>query len=173
MINMPTSISFKTAMGAFALLAVVLFLIGAVLIYANLRGIGIESGYPVDPPPFVTDPYPPAWFPDGDRIAFSHAGSVYVVDSSDWSLQLIHGNDKEPTGDDVIGLSYGPSVSPDGARIAYAAYERYGWWLGRSEGWEIVTARPDGSDQRRLTEERQIRNRQPRLVTRRYSYFLP
>ncbi len=123
----------------------------------------INLSYREDPgvpplPRFVTDPYPPAWFPDGDRIAFSHAGSIYVIDSSGW--QLIHGNGKEPTGDDYIGLSYGPSVSPDGSRIAYAAYERYGWWLFRSEGWEIVTARPDGSDQRRLTKNK-IRNLSP------------
>lgn len=117
----------------------------------------INLGYREDPgvpplPRLVTDPYPPQWFPDGDRIAFSHAGSIYVVDSSDWGLQLTDGNGKQRTGDDLIGLSFGPSVSPHGSRIAYAAYERAGPWWNRSESWEIVTARPDGSDRLRLTE---------------------
>ena len=82
--------------------------------------------------------HPPQWFPDGERIAFSHEGAVYVVDSAGSHLQLVDGGDGE------LDLAYGPSVSPDGSRIAYAAYE---------ESWEIVTARPDGSDWLRLTED--------------------
>ena len=147
-------------LGVFSI-AVHLLLILWAIAFINLSFRHTED-YPPPLPTFVTDSYPPAWFPDGDRIAFSHAGSIYVVDSSGWGLQLIHGSGKEPTRDDLIGLSYGPSVSPDGSRIAYAAYERYGWWLGlgRSEGWEIVTTRPDGSDQRRLTKNK-IRNVRP------------
>ena len=90
--------------------------------------------------------HPPQWFPDGDRIAFSHEGAVYVVDSTGSRLQLVDGGDGE------LDLAHGPSVSPDGSRIAYTSYERYGWWWDRSESWEIVTTKPDGSDRRRLTE---------------------
>ncbi len=95
---------------------------------------------------------PPQWFPDGDRIAFSRDSAVYVVDSAGSHLQLVDGGG----GDGELDLARSPSVSPDGSRVAYAAYERYGWWWDRSESWEIVTARPDGSDKRRLTEDDRI-----------------
>ena len=81
----------------------------------------------------------PRWFPDGDRIAFSHTGGVYVVDSDGSRVQLVHGDARE------WEFAYGPSVSPDGSLLAYSAYSESG-------GWEIVTAKPDGSNQRRLTD---------------------
>ena len=74
-------------------------------------------------------------------IAFSHLGAVYVVDSGGSHLQLV---DRE---------AYTPRVSPDGSRIAYSAYKESGWlpW-NHVESWEIMTANPDGSDHRKLTE---------------------
>ena len=146
---MSTGISFKTAIGIFILLAVVLFLIGAVFFYAMLylRGINIEPGETGDfIPPYVEYPHPPAWFPDGGRLAFSHAGGVYVIDSAGSHLQLVDGG-----GDDgEFDLANSPSVSPDGSRIAYAARFGAREMVG---AWEIVTAKPDGSDKRRLTED--------------------
>ena len=79
----------------------------------------------------------PGWFPEGDRIVFSHRGGVYVIDSAGSRLERIDGGGKK------FDLSYGPSVSPDGSRIAYADYKQQ---------WEIVTTRPDGSDERRVTD---------------------
>ena len=95
----------------------------------------------------ASEPLAPQWFPGGDRIAFSHKGHVYVVDSAGSHLQLVDGGGSE------LDLAYDPGVSPDGSRIAYSAYERSGWFpLNKSESWEIVTAKPDGSDRHLLTE---------------------
>ncbi|MCE2404448.1 MAG: PD40 domain-containing protein [Dehalococcoidia bacterium] len=87
----------------------------------------------------------PRWFPDGDRIAFSHIGGVYVVDSDGSRVQLVHGGALVRGGAREQEFAYGPSVSPDGSLLAYSAYSE-------SDGWEIVTAKPDGSNQRRLTD---------------------
>ncbi len=102
----------------------------------------------------------PVWFPDGNRIAFSQSGRLYVVDSDGLHLQWIDGSG---VGLDIVAA---PSVSSDGSRIGYAAY-----FQGReintedgdivttkeepgtdTESWEIVTAKPDGSDKIRLTQ---------------------
>ena len=79
----------------------------------------------------------PQWFPGGDRIVFNDRGAVYVIDST--GSQLIKVGGSTGTHQDT---AFAPSVSPDGSRIAYAHY---------TENWEIMTANPDGSDQRRLT----------------------
>ena len=148
-ITMSKSISFKIAVGIFALLWVIF--LGVVFVYAMLsvNGINIEPGETGDfIPPYVKYPHPPAWFPDGSRLAFGHAGGVYVVDSAGSHLQLVDGGGE-------FDLANAPSVSPDGSRIAYAAYERDGGSGDRWEivtAWEIVTTKPDGSDKRRLTE---------------------
>ena len=144
---MSTGMSFKTAIGIFVLLGVVLFLIGAVFFYAMLylRGIGIESGYPTDSPLEEVRrwrSHPPQWFPDGGRIAFSHEGAVYVVDSAGSHLKLVDGGGDGNGGG--FNAAYGLSLSPDGSQIAYSAYKK--------SSWEIYVAESDGSDQFRLTE---------------------
>lgn len=65
-----------------------------------------------------------------------------MVDSSGLNLKLIDGGGPE------FELAFGPSVSPDGSRIAYAAYTESGWfpWNEGTDTWDIVTAKPDGSD---------------------------
>ena len=86
----------------------------------------------------------PQWFPDGSHIASSISGAVYVIDSAGSHLELIDGSG------DGRDLAFAPSISPDGSRIAYAAYyEEPGTG---SLNWEILTANPDGSDKTRLTE---------------------
>ena len=130
---------FKIAVGVFAVLGVVFA--GIVVFYVMVyRGImSIEPGEPGDlHSEFIVD-HPPQWTPDGNHIAFSHGGAVYVVDSAGSRLQLVDGDGS------VDNSATSPSVSPDGSRIAYSAYKQSG-------SWEIMTARPDGSDQHSLTE---------------------
>ena len=79
----------------------------------------------------------PQWFPGGDRIVFNDRGAVYVIDSTGSQLVKVGGST-----DTHQDTAFAPSVSPDGSRIAYAHY---------TDNWEIMTANPDGSDQRRLT----------------------
>ena len=112
-------------------------LVGLIFIFLPWEGDGSH-----DEEPGVFGPVAPQWFPDGDRIAFSHRRFAYVVDSVGSHLLLID-----------EGSAYAPNVSPDGSRIAYAAYEKSGRFpWNKSESWEIVVAKPDGSDRRLLTE---------------------
>ena len=96
------------------------------------------------------EPRTPQWFPDGERIAFSYKGGVYVVDSAGSELQLIDGGG---SGSD-LDIAYAPSVSPDGTRIAYFAYTqpKGGLFGDNDEGWDTFTANPDGTDKRKLTD---------------------
>ena len=111
----------------------------------------------------ASEPRPPQWFPDGSLIAFSHRGSVYVIDSSGSNLNLVHGTGRDPVDYEINGLAYGPNVSTDGARIAYSAYYgRSGWFLwDKPESWEIVAAKPNGFDKRRLTVNPEARDINP------------
>ena len=98
----------------------------------------------------------PQWFPDGSQIVFSHKGSIFLIDASGSHLQVVHGSGKEPVAYNVIDLAYAPSVAPDGSRIAYSAYTESGWFLWKSESWEIITSKPDGSDKRQLTKNENL-----------------
>ena len=89
-------------------------------------------------------PRAPQWFSDGNHIAVSISGAVYVIDSAGSRLELIDGSG------DGRDLAFAPSISPDSSRIAYAAYyEEPGTG---SRNWEIVTANPDGSAKLKLTD---------------------
>ena len=98
---------------------------------------------------------PPQWFPGGDNIAFSYAGRVYVIDSAGSLLQLVHGRDMRGPYD-VVDLAYAPNVSPNGSRIAYAAKRESGWLWWRTDSWEIMTVKPDGSDKQQLTKNNRL-----------------
>ena len=145
--------AFRVSVRMLAILGVLSIFVHLFFLASYCAAVNIEPGDPggFDPVRYArsvaSEPRTPQWFPEGDRIAFSHAGGVYVIDSTGTHLELIDG------GGDELDLAFAPSVSPDGSRIAYTAYERHGWipW-NRSESWEIVTAKPDGSDRRLLTE---------------------
>jgi len=89
---------------------------------------------------------PPQWFSDGDRIAFSHGGGVYVIDTAGSDLKLIDG------GGSGLDLAYAPKISPDESRITYVAYRQ----STDSESWEIMTTKLDGSDKQQLTENNRM-----------------
>ena len=104
--------------------------------------------------------YPrPEWSPNGEVLIFEHDGIAYSIDPEGFNLQVIH--KEEPDADFDYSLS--PGFSPDGARVVYSAFRNKGkrtlnpWDEEVDYGWEIMTANPDGSEQRRLTESEYLR----------------
>ena len=94
---------------------------------------------------------PPSWSPDGSLIAFGFAGGVYTVKLDGSGLSLLAGGGGRANIDHRDRAS-SPSISPDGTRIAYAAFKHDGWLPWDTDyGWDIVTSALDGSDRRRLT----------------------
>ncbi len=118
------------------LLVLTFFLAGAFVLAACEPGDG-PYGERARVQAMAWDHRAPQWFPGGDRIVFNDSGAVYVIDFT--GSQLIRVGGSTRTHQDT---AFAPSVSPDGSRIAYAHY---------TDNWEIMTANPDGSDQRRLT----------------------
>ena len=92
----------------------------------------------------------PRWSRDGRLIGFSHGQMVYVVEPDGSGLRRVAGNRAKEFED----AAQSPSISPDGTRMAYAAYKHDRWWLPEIEDyqWDIVTSRLDGSGRRRLTK---------------------
>ena len=129
MLSMATIKKVAQYLVVLVVVSVVLFLL--LLAYANawpdenLTGVP-EPVYDLQ----LWGDHPPQWFPDGGRMAFSHEGAVYVVDPAGSHLQLVDGGDGE------LDLAHGPSLSPDGSRIAYVAYEESGWlsWYAPESG---------------------------------------
>ena len=147
------SVAFRVPVRALAWLGVFSILVHLIVLASVCSAMGLERGYGEGQDAeyrrtLASEPRAPQWFPDGAHIAFSHAGAVYVIDSAGSRLLLVDG------GGGDLDLAYAPSVSPDGSRIAYSAYKKRSNFLfwKEAEGWEIVTAKPDGSGQRRLTE---------------------
>ena len=89
---------------------------------------------------------PPAWSPDGQKIAFEAArdmpdsrnrkSDVYVMNADGSGQQRLTRN---PAGD------LRPAWSPDGQKIAFASYRN------RGDHWDVSVMNADGSDQRSLT----------------------
>ena len=93
----------------------------------------------------------PQWTPDGSHVVLSAGrGSIYTVKADGSDLRRIAKED----GYYVLHLS--PDVSPDGSRLVYATSRhksKDGPPYGGKRSFEIETARLDGSDRRRLTED--------------------
>ncbi len=91
----------------------------------------------------------PQWTPDDASIVFEHRGKIYVVEADGSRLRTI----SEGSGERDIDFS--PDVSPGGDRIAYATLRyRTGFLWNADHNHEIVTSALDGSDKRRLTENK-------------------
>lgn len=85
----------------------------------------------------AADSVEPSWSPDGTKILFARAGSIYTVSPSGGT----------PTAfPNLVGTGSGQPVwSPDGMRIALASS------VG-SRSTNVFTANPDGSDFTLLTD---------------------
>ena len=75
----------------------------------------------------VGQPWGAAWFPDGERIAYSHEDRL-VVRALDGSYQRIYPSPREGR------LLRTPAVSPDGKRIIFQLYRDGGWLLNLADG---------------------------------------
>ena len=85
--------------------------------------------------------------PDGQRVAFTAQGVLWVVPIGGGKATRITGWDMEPTS---------PVWSPDGSRIAFQNYDAEG-------NFHIWTVRPNGADLTRITsgafDDREPRDR--------------
>ena len=132
--------AFKILLGVFVLGVVALILIvGAIPFYS--WGLSRSIGHPLEYNDLLSErSTPPEWTTDGTKLVFFHNGVTYIVDATGSRLRSL---------DDSVS----PDISPDGARIAYTAYEHSTGWFpwNRDRDWEIVSSKLDGSDRRRLT----------------------
>ena len=118
----------------------------ALLIIASLGCSGFTDSIP---PAHYADPYTTlSWTADGKQIVFSRkVQGTFVYDISEMRLHTIPlhspiGNVWEPT-------SASGDLSPDGSRVAYVAV--FNKRFPGIPNAEIMTARKDGTDVRRLT----------------------
>ena len=96
----------------------------------------------------------PKWTPDGAHIVVAtddfqrdtskSVSQVHIVGADVSNLRTISDGSREYI------IDHSPSVSPDGARLAYSAYNHVN---DDSRYYEIETVALDGSDRRRLTRE--------------------
>ena len=93
-----------------------------------------------------------AFSPDGAAVLFRGAERGRLKDESApaflYSVGVGDRRARRLTGD--ARRDYNAVWAPDGARIAFDAH-RGGGWESDDGGWEIFSARPDGSDRRNLT----------------------
>jgi TolB protein len=93
-----------------------------------------------------------AWSPDSAHVLFrgNTRGRTPEQDVPGFFYSAALGDGTTRRLTDVARRDYNAVWAPDGARIAFDA-NRDGGWESDNGGWEIFSARPDGSDRRRLT----------------------
>ena len=112
------------------------------------------------------------WSPDGSRILFTTIADIYAVSEDGFTLRNINYADRDilSPSDPVSGLPETMTyfdISPDGSRIVYStcAYfgaghagpydeEDYEYEDEEEYGYELVVSNIDGTDRRRLTENK-------------------
>ena len=90
--------------------------------------------YTLDPLTFS----PTSWSPDGSKIAFSHVGEIYIMNSDGANQVKLTDNAGNPA-----VAARNPSFSPDGTHIAFDS--------NRDGIRQIYVMKSDGSDQFRIT----------------------
>ena len=123
----------------------------------------------------------PAWGPNGRRIAFSHAGSIWVVDLNDGSTRRVtHGrHDSSPSWSSHGGaIAYSRAAwgsrglwtvrLSDGrkTRIVADAVDRAEWapdgaWIAYVVDFNVHLVRPDGGDAHRIVDFSNPGNERP------------
>ena len=106
------------------------------------------GGVQIPPASIAGAYYTVYWSPDGSQVVFSrHAQGTFVVDVGGTSLHSIPLD--TPIGEAWQPGSASAALSPDGSRVAYVEVFNDGFLGGYNA--EIMSARVDGTDARRLT----------------------
>lgn len=105
------------------------------------------------------------WSPDGSRILFTTITDIYAVSEDGFTLRNINYADRHvlSPSDPASGLPEAMTyfdISPDGSRIVYSTCAYFGSGYAESPydeadyGYELVVSNIDGTDRRRLTENK-------------------
>jgi Tol biopolymer transport system component len=112
----------------------------------NLRAVTKRAGMSLDP----------SWSPDGQTLAFvGCAGSIcFEKDYEVFTIAASGGDAKQLTSNGI--RDHDPYFSPDGRRIAWIAETEPNAYKPGVGVWNIFVMNRDGTDQRNLTNDREI-----------------
>lgn len=115
---------------------------------AVLLGLALASAAIAQPPPAFRQDV--AWSPDGHSLAWSEFSRVVPDTTPTWNLWIATsvGTMRRR----VVANALWVDWSNDGRRLVYSSQ--------RGGNWDVYSAKPDGSDERRLTDD-PAQDRQP------------